>query len=73
MGSHKKPFYRVVAADSRVRRDGPFLEIIGFYDPIKKPSIINIDVEKAKTWLGHGAQPTETVKRLFEKAGLQVS
>ncbi len=70
MGAHKRPFYRVVVADSRARRDGPFIEIIGYYDPMKDPSVIKIDTEKAKVWLQRGAQPTVAVKRLLEKAGL---
>lgn len=70
MGAHKRPFYRIVVADSRARRDGPFIEIIGYYDPLKEPSDIKIDQEKAKYWLGVGAQPTDSVKRLFKQAGL---
>ncbi len=70
MGSHKRPFYRVIVADSRARRDGPFIEIVGYYDPMKDPSEIKIDTEKAKFWLQRGAQPTDTVKRLLQKAGL---
>lgn len=70
LGAPKRPFYRVVVADSRVRRDGPFIEILGVYDPLKKPLEIKIDPKKARYWLKNGAQPTETVKRLFEKAGI---
>ena len=69
-GAKKKPFYRVIVADSRKRRDGPFLEIIGTYDPLKDPSEIKIDTEKAKYWLGCGAQPSSTVKKLLEISGL---
>ncbi len=69
-GAKKKPFYRVIAADSRARRDGPFLEIIGTYDPLKDPSEIKIDTERAKYWIGCGAQPTPTVKKLLKLAGL---
>ena len=67
MGAHKKPFYRIIVADSRVRRDGPFIEIIGTYDPKKEPSEIKIDSERVKYWIGQGAQPTDTVKRLIKK------
>lgn len=67
MGAHKKPFYRIIVADSRARRDGPFIEIIGTYDPKKEPSEIKIDSERAKYWIGQGAQPTDTVKRLIKK------
>lgn len=70
IGAHKRPFYRVVVADSRARRDGPFIEIIGTYNPLKEPSEIKIDLEKAKSWMKQGAQPTNTVKRLMHRAGL---
>jgi len=70
LGAHKRPFYRVVVADSRTRRDGAFIEIVGFYNPMKDPSEIKIDTEKAKFWLQRGAQPTDAVKRLLQKAGL---
>ncbi len=69
-GKKKKPFYRVIVADSRERRDGPFLEIIGTYDPLKDPSEIKIDTERAKHWLGCGAQPTSTVQKLLKISGL---
>jgi len=70
MGAHKRPFYRVVVTDSRTRRDGPFIEIVGYYNPMKDPSEIRIDTEKAKFWLQRGAQPTDAVRRLLQKAGL---
>jgi small subunit ribosomal protein S16 len=70
MGAHKKPFYRVVVADSRAPRDGKFIEEIGYYDPMKEPKVINIDAELDKKWLENGAQPTETVKKLFKNAGI---
>lgn len=73
MGAHKRPFYRVVVADSKARRDGPFVEIIGTYDPKKEPSEIKIDIEKAKFWLQRGAQPTDSVKRLLQRAGLEAA
>lgn len=69
-GSKKRPFYRLVAADSRAPRDGRYLEIIGTYNPTTEPATVNIDVEKANKWLNEGAQPTDTVKNLFTKAGL---
>jgi small subunit ribosomal protein S16 len=69
-GAKKKPFYRVIVADSRKRRDGPFIEIIGTYDPLKEPSEIKIDTERAKYWLGCGAQPTATVSKLLKISGL---
>lgn len=70
MGAHKKPFYRVVVADSRTPRDGKFIEEIGYYNPLVEPPTIKIDDEKAKKWLDNGAQPTETVKVLFKKSGI---
>ncbi|MDA8083674.1 MAG: 30S ribosomal protein S16 [Nitrospiraceae bacterium] len=70
MGGHKKPFYRMIVADSRARRDGPFIEILGTYDPLKEPSEIKIDLDKARHWLQQGAQASDTAKRLMQKAGL---
>ena len=70
LGSHKKPFYRVIVTDSTTRRDGPFIEILGTYDPLKEPSEIKLDLDRAKLWLQKGAQPTDTAKRLMQKAGL---
>jgi small subunit ribosomal protein S16 len=71
LGAHKRPFYRVVIADSRARRDGPFIEILGTYDPLKEPSEVKLNVEKVKYWLQRGAQPTDIVKKLIQRAGLQ--
>ena len=70
LGGHKKPFYRIVVADSRARRDGPFIEILGTYDPMKEPSEIKLNGEKVKHWLQRGAQPTDKAKKLIQKAGL---
>ena len=70
MGAHKKPFYRVVVADSRAPRDGKFIEEIGYYNPLTDPADIRINEEKAKKWLGTGAQPTDTVRGLFKKTGI---
>ena len=67
MGAKKAPFYRVVVADSRFPRDGRFIEEIGYYDPTKAPSVVNIDAEKAKKWIANGAQPTDTVRELLKK------
>ena len=69
MGAHKKPFYRVVVADSRTPRNGKFIEEIGTYAPLKDPSEIIIDNEAAKRWLANGAQPTDTVRALLKKSG----
>ena len=70
MGQKKAPFYRIVVADARSPRDGKFIEEIGYYNPMTEPKEIKIDAEKAKKWLGNGAQPTETVKTLFKKSGI---
>ena len=70
MGANKKPFYRVVVADSRAPRDGKFIEEIGYYNPMTDPADIKIDEEKAQKWMGTGAQPTDTVKILFQKSGI---
>jgi small subunit ribosomal protein S16 len=69
MGAHKKPFYRVVVADSRTPRNGRFIEEIGTYDPLKDPAEIKIDNERAQKWLSEGAQPTDTVRALLKKSG----
>lgn len=70
VGAKKAPFYRVVVADSRYPRNGRFIEELGYYNPLKNPVEINVDIEKAKAWVEKGAQPTETVKSLLKKAGL---
>ena len=70
MGQKKAPFYRIIVADSRSPRDGKFIEEIGTYDPNQDPSVFNIDEEAAKKWLANGAQPTETVGKLFKLAGI---
>lgn len=70
MGSINKPFYRVVAVDSRTQRDGKFIENIGYYDPKHNPAIVKVDEEKAIKWLTVGAQPSETVRSLFKKTGV---
>lgn len=69
MGAHKRPFYRVVVADSRTPRDGRFIEEIGTYNPLKDPAEIKIDVEAAQKWISNGAQPTDTVRALLKKSG----
>ena len=70
-GAKKAPSYRVVVADSRYPRDGRFIEELGYYNPLTEPSTIKIDLEKAKNWIANGAQPTDTVKVLLKKAGLE--
>ncbi len=68
MGKKKNPFYRVVVADQRSRRDGAPIEEIGYYDPMTEPASIKIDAEKAQKWLANGAQPTDTVRALLKKS-----
>ena len=70
IGAKKAPSYRVIVADSRSPRDGRFIDTIGTYNPLTTPVEIKIDAEKAKKWLGNGAQPTETVKALLKKSGI---
>ena len=72
MGAHKRPFYRVVVADSRTPRDGRFIEEIGTYNPLKEPAEIKIDVEAAQKWISNGAQPTDTVRALLKKSGVEL-
>jgi small subunit ribosomal protein S16 len=70
IGARHKPMYRIVIADSRSPRGGAFIEVIGNYNPLNDPETINVDEEKALTWLEKGAQPTETTYRLLSKAGV---
>jgi small subunit ribosomal protein S16 len=70
MGQKKAPFYRIVVSDSRTPRDGRFIEEIGTYDPTKNPSAFNVNEEAAKKWLANGAQPTDTVGKIFKHAGI---
>ena len=70
MGAKKAPHYRIVVADSRYPRDGRFIEEVGYYNPMTNPAEVKIDAEKAKKWLGNGAQPTDTVRDLLKKTGV---
>lgn len=70
MGTHKKPYYRLVVADSRCPRDGRFIEMVGTYDPLKKPAEIKVDQTKALGWLKKGAIPTDTARTLLSKVGI---
>lgn len=72
MGKKKQPFYRIVAADSRTRRDGKYLEKIGHYNPLADPAEIVINEERAFYWLRNGAIPTDTVRSLFSKKGIML-
>ena len=69
-GTKKKPFYRLVAADSEAPRDGKFLDILGSYNPMTDPADIKLDKEKINQWLGKGATATESVKAILKKEGL---
>lgn len=69
-GTKKRPFYRIVAADSKKKRDGRYLEIVGLYDPTEDPTLIDIDGEKAIRWLLNGASPSDTVKSLLKQKGI---
>ncbi len=64
-GSKKRPFYRIVAADSRSPRDGKFLEILGFYDPRKKPHVLEVKKDRVQDWIDKGAQPSVRVEKLI--------
>ena len=70
MGQKKAPFYRIVVTDSRSPRDGRFIAEVGTYDPNQEPSVIKFDEEATKEWLANGAQPTETVNRIFKATGI---
>ncbi len=70
-GAKKKPFYRIVAADSRSPRDGKFLEMLGTYDPLKSENNIKIDADKVNSWIKKGAKPSETVASLLKKVGVE--
>jgi len=70
LGRKKKPFYRIVVADSESPRDGKFLDVVGTYDPVQNPAAIIINGEKLQNWLGKGALPTTTVASLIKKAAV---
>ena len=69
-GAKKRPFYRIVVADSRRQRDGRFVEILGYYDPMVKPFAVKMDEEKVKGWIAQGAQPSTQAASLFRRAGI---
>jgi small subunit ribosomal protein S16 len=70
VGAHKQPAYRVVVADGRSARDGRALETLGHYNPRSEPVELVVDADKARAWLAKGAQPSDTVARLFRQAGI---
>ena len=69
-GGKKKPFYRIIVADSSAPRDGRFIEKVGLYDPLKTPVVITLDREKIKAWYKKGARPTKTVENIFKREGV---
>lgn len=71
-GAKKKPFYRIVVANSESRRDGSFLEIVGTYNPITNPAEVTFKQERVEHWLGEGAKPTDTVRSLMKDKGIKV-
>src|SRR5438270_8059653 len=70
MGATKRPFYRIVVADSRSPRDGRFIEAIGFYDPLTDPALVRIDEEKVRAWMRKGARPSDTARELLVREGI---
>ena len=66
-GTTKRPYYRVVVADSRAWRDGRFVEVLGHYDPRKKPALVEIDKERARYWISKGARPSDTVRSFLDR------
>jgi len=73
MGSRKKPYYRIIVADSVSPRDGKFIEIVGSYDPKKNPAEITLKEDRIKEWLSKGAEPTLTVSQLLGKKGITIA
>ncbi|MGL4799059.1 MAG: 30S ribosomal protein S16 [Cellulosilyticaceae bacterium] len=72
MGQKKAPFYRIVVADSRSPRDGRFIEEVGYFNPCQEPNELSVNKEAVEKWLANGAQPTETVKALIKKSGIEM-
>src|SRR5699024_4039984 len=70
LGSKKRPFYRIVVADSRTARNGRFIEELGYYNPLTQPKEVKVDAEKVNYWIGVGAKPSDTVNRLFKNNGV---
>ncbi|KRM18877.1 30S ribosomal protein S16 [Ligilactobacillus hayakitensis DSM 18933 = JCM 14209] len=70
MGSKKRPFYRIVVADSRSPRDGRFIETVGTYNPLTEPETVTLKEEQIMNWLGNGAQPSDTVRNILSRNGV---
>ncbi|MGL4344134.1 MAG: 30S ribosomal protein S16 [Cellulosilyticaceae bacterium] len=72
LGAKKAPFYRIVVADSRSPRDGRFIEEVGYFNPCQEPNELSVNKEAVEKWLATGAQPTDTVKDLLKKSGIEM-
>ena len=70
MGSKKRPFYRIVVADSRSPRDGRFIESVGTYNPLTEPETVTLKEDQIMSWLNNGAQPSATVKNILSRQGI---
>ncbi len=70
MGKRNRPFYRIVVVDQKKRRDGAYIESLGYYDPVKDPAEMKVNVERAVEWILKGAQPSKTVRDIFRKFGV---
>jgi len=73
MGKKKKPFYRIVVADSRAPRDGRFIEIVGNYDPKQDPPAVTVKADRVQDWISKGATPSETVSNLLKDKGIVIN
>ena len=69
-GAKKRPFYRIVVMDSRKKRDGKYLDLVGNYDPLQDPAAIKVDKDRAVSWMQKGAIPSDTVRQIFRKQGV---
>ncbi|MBI3978048.1 MAG: 30S ribosomal protein S16 [Chloroflexi bacterium] len=70
VGKKKQPSYRIVVAEARTPREGPFVDSIGHYNPLTEPATVQVDAERARAWIRRGAQPSDTVQRLLQRAGV---
>jgi small subunit ribosomal protein S16 len=70
MGAKKRPFYRIVVADARSPRDGRFIELVGYYDPLRDPKVVKLEDERIRHWMATGAKPSDAVRELLERAGM---
>jgi small subunit ribosomal protein S16 len=70
LGKKRQPYYRIVVAERRERRDGDFIEMIGSYNPHADPPVVQVDGEKVKSWISKGAQPSEAAEKVLRRAGV---